>query len=151
MNACLRAILKVSLAGLVAATVFAGGSFSQSMTETGRGSFTLPFEAHWGTLDLKPGAYWFSVRHEESGKSLIAVKQGQQQVGWVLTSFTSDANASQDSDAALFCSSNDGVCQVEALLMPSKPVYHFNVPAGSEQLQAQISKPESVPVLVAEK
>ena len=49
-------VLKFAIVSIVAATAMAGRSFPQSMGDTQHGSFTLPFEAYWGTLDLKPGS-----------------------------------------------------------------------------------------------
>ncbi len=138
------------LAAFLVAAVTASCSFAQSAVEA-RGKFTLPFEAHWGTLDLKPGNYSFSLRKEESGLTLFAVEEGQKPLGWVFTSFTAPIDPAQQSDAALFCARHDGACAIHALVMPSKGVFYFNVPGMPKQLQAQNApNSQSVPVLLAE-
>jgi hypothetical protein len=139
------------IAAFLVATAAASRSFAQSAAET-RGRFTLPFEAHWGTLDLKPGTYSFALR-KESGITLFTVEQGQQRIGWVLTSYTGAIDPGQRPDAEFFCTRNAGACAIHALVMPWRGVYYFNVPGASKQFQAQQTpgSTETVPVLLAQK
>jgi len=146
-----KIVLTSLFAAFLVATMTASYSFAQLAPEA-RGKFTLPFEAHWGTLDLKPGTYSFTLKRE-SGITLFAVQQGQQSVGWVLTSFTAPADPAQHPDAELFCTRHDNACAIHALVMPWKGVYYFNVLGLPKQLRAQQTPAwtETVPVLLAEK
>lgn len=141
--------LKFLFVALLAATAMAGSSFTQSMGDTQHGSFTLPFEAYWGTLDLKPGAYSFDVSTTTSGY-LVGVQQGDRQIGWVPAAFvTAPIGSLEDSDGALLCVRYEGACAIRALKLPWQAVYYFNVVGGSKALQSQ--ETDTVSVLYAEK
>jgi hypothetical protein len=145
--------LKLLAAVIVAFTAMAGSSFTQSMSDVQVGSFTLPFEAHWGTLDLKPGAYSFSVKNE-NGMDLVVVKQNNRQVGLVVaTIFTGLTEATGASGGELLCAHHAGTAVISALDVPWKGVYHFYVPRGASPTSvAQMSNPtDSVRVLFAQK
>jgi hypothetical protein len=144
-----KVVPKVMLVALLATTAMAGRTFTQSMGDTQHGSFTLPFEAYWGTLDLKPGAYSFDVSTTASGY-LVGVQQGDRQVGWVTAAFvTAPIGSLEDSDGALLCVRYEGACAIRALKLPWQAVYYFNVVGGSKALQSQ--ETETVSVLYAEK
>lgn len=144
-----KVALRFLFAALVAATVMAGSSFTQSMGDTQHGSFTLPFEAYWGTLDLKPGAYSFEVSNTASGY-LVGVQQGDHQIGWVSAAFvTAPIGSLEDSNGALLCVRYEGACAIRALKLPWQAVYYFNVVGGSKALESQ--ETETVSVLYAEK
>ena len=144
-----KIVLKVLFVALIAATAMAGSSFTQSMGDTQHGSFTLPFEAYWGTMDLKAGAYSFDVSNTASGY-LVGVQQGDRQVGWVSAAFvTAPIGSLEDSDGALLCVRHDGICAIRALKLPWQAVYYFNVVGGSKALASQDT--ETVSVLYAQK
>jgi hypothetical protein len=144
-----RIVPKFLLVALLAATAMAASSFTQSMGDTQHGSFTLPFEAYWGMLDLKPGSYSFDVSTTASGY-LVGVQQGDRQVGWVPAAFvTAPIGSLEDSDGALLCVRYEGACAIRALKLPWQAVYYFNVVGGSKALQSQ--QTETVSVLYAEK
>jgi hypothetical protein len=148
-----KIVLKLLVAATVAFTAMAGSSFTQSMLDMQVGSFTLPFEAHWGTLDLKPGAYSFSVKNE-NGMNWVMVKQNNRQVGFVeATIFTGLTEATGASGGELLCAHHDGTAVISALDVPWKGVYHFYVPRGTSTTSvAQTTDPsDSVPVLFAQK
>jgi hypothetical protein len=146
-------VLKLLAVGLLAATAMVGSSFSQSMSDRQIGSFTLPVEAHWGTLDLKPGSYSFSVQRDMLDTDLITVKQNNQPIGFVVASlFTSTPETTQLSRGALLCADHNGACVISALSMPWSGVYHFYVPRGAKVADVAASTPaETIPVLFAQK
>jgi hypothetical protein len=122
-------VLKLVAVGLLAVTAMAGSSFAQSPSDVFTGSFTLPFEAHWGTVDLKPGTYSFSVTNE-NGLNLVRLKRNDQPIGFVLAS-SFDARADDLSSGGLLCAHHDGSNVIAALDMPWNGVYHFYVPRGT--------------------
>jgi len=141
-------VLKFAIVAIVAATAMAGRSFPQSMGDTQHGSFTLPFEAYWGTLDLKPGSYSFDISATASGY-LVGVEQGDRQVGWVSAAFvTAPIGSLEDSNGALLCVRYEGACAIRALKLPWQAVYYFNVVGGSKALESQ--ETDTVSVLYAQ-
>lgn len=148
-----KTVLKLLAVGFLGLTAMAGSSFSQSMSDRQNGSFTLPFNAHWGTLDLKPGTYSFSV-NREMDTDLVTVKRGDQAVGFVVaTLFTSSSESAQVSGGALLCASHNDACVISALAMPWKGVYHFYVPRGAKtsDVAAESNPAHAIPVLFAQK
>lgn len=147
-----KTVLKLLVAGAVAFTAMTGSSFSQSMSDVQTGSFTLPFEAHWGTLDLKPGAYWFSVKNE-NGTDLVTVKENNRQVGFVVATIFTGLKGTSMSGGELLCAHHDGAAVISALDVPWKGVYHFYVPRGANtsSVAQNSNSSDSVPVLFAQK
>jgi len=143
-----KAVLKCLIVGLLAATALASVSFAQS-GPVAKGSFTLPFAAQWGGLNLNPGTYSFDVK--PGGNSYVVhVQQGTEAVGLVMTSVFSSKDAPALSDATLLCVHNSGSCTIGALKMPAFGVLYFNLPESAKSQVAQ--KPdlmERVPVLFA--
>jgi hypothetical protein len=59
----------------LAATVLSVGSgFAQMNTTNARGTFTLPFEARWGTASLPAGNYTFEEGNTNTGQRIIEVR-----------------------------------------------------------------------------
>jgi hypothetical protein len=148
-----KIVLKWAAAAAIAFAVMTGSSFAQSMSDLRVGSFTLPFEAHWGTLDLKPGAYSFSVKNE-NGTDFVTVKQNEKLLGMVVsTTFTGLTERSSNAAGELLCAHHDGTAVITALDVPTKGVYSFYVPRGTSTTNvAQTRNPaDSVPVLFAQK
>ncbi len=148
MKTC-NLVLKLFFLAIIAATAMAGSSFTQSVGETQHGSFTLPFEAYWGTLDLQPGTYSFDVSRGASGY-LVGVQQDDRQLGWVSAAFvTAPIGSLEDSSGALLCVRYEGACAIRALKLPWQAVYYFNVIGGPKSLESQ--ETETVAVLYAER
>lgn len=146
-----KLVLKLLAVGLLAVTAVAGSSFAQSMSNRQNGSFTLPFEAHWGTLDLKPAAYSFSVA-DENGFHLVRVKRNNQQIGVVVATTFGAAETSGQSNGELLCAHHSGTAVIAALDMPSSGVYQFYVPRGTTiSSVAQANPKDVVPVLLAQR
>jgi hypothetical protein len=138
-------VLKFLIVGLLAVTIVGAVSFSQSGTIL-KGQFTLPFQAHWGKLNLQPGTYSFAVKAENS-TYLVSVQQGGHPIGLVLTSVY---DSTQRQDHALLCVRHDGACSVGALKMP-EGVFYFALPGGKTQVAQQPDLIERVPILFAQK
>ncbi len=51
--------------------VAAGLTASQANAQALKGTFNLPFEAHWGNVVLQPGEYQMSVKRELSALEVI--------------------------------------------------------------------------------
>ncbi len=145
-------VLKLLVAVLAGLTVMAGNSFSQSLSGVHIGSFTLPFEAHWGTLDLKPGAYSFSLSNE-NGVDFLRIKQHSQQIGLVFVSSFDVTEAPDRLKGELLCANNAEEAVIAALDVPGNGVYHFYVPRRTnEAIESQMAAPaDVVPVLFAQK
>ena len=143
--------LKLLVAGFTALTGLAGGSFAQSVSDPHSGSFTLPFEAHWGTVDLKPGAYSFSVRNE-NGVDLVRVKRNNQQIGFVVATTFDASETPYRSNGELLCAHHNGAAVIAALDMPGKGLYHFNAPRRiNTSIESQTNPADVVPVVFAQK
>jgi hypothetical protein len=141
--------LRLVFAGLLAAATMVGASFAQSMSDAQHGSFTLPFEAYWGTLDLKPGNYSFDVTMTAAGYE-VDVRQGDEEIGWVRAAFaTAPIGSLENSKGALLCVRYEGTCAIRALKLAGQEVYYFNVGGGTKALQSQ--ETDTVAVLYAEK
>jgi hypothetical protein len=56
------------------ATTLCLGPSSVSAQSAVQGSFKLPFETHWGSLDLKPGAYTMHIDRSASGVHLLYLR-----------------------------------------------------------------------------
>jgi len=142
-----KIVAKFLFAALLTATM-AGSSFTQSMGDAQHGSFTLSFEAYWGTLDLKPGSYTFDISTGASGY-VVGVQQGDHQIGFVPAAFvTAPIGSLEDSDGALLCVRYEGACAIRALKLPFQAVYYFNVVGGSKALESQ--ETDTVSVLYAQ-
>jgi hypothetical protein len=143
--------LKLAVVGFAALTALAGSSFAQEMKTPHVGSFTLPFEAHWGTVDLKPGAYSFSVKNED-GFDVVRVKRNNQPIGRVVATTFDASKTPSRSNGELLCAHHNGAAVVAALDMPGNGVYHFYVPRGTKTIVSQATNPaDAVPVLFAQK
>jgi hypothetical protein len=83
-------VLKMSALAAVAAVALSGTANAQSLV---RGSFTLPYEVHWGKTVLAPGAYVITMDNTR-GPAIIRTATGSG-VGFVLARATGSALASQ--------------------------------------------------------
>lgn len=143
-----KAVLKCLIVGLLAATVLAGVSSAQS-APLASGTFTLPFGAQWGQLNLAPGTYSFSVK-SGANSYVINVNQGLQSVGMVLTSSYSGKDAATLQHGSLLCVHNADTCSIGALKMPLLGVLYFNLPQSAKTQLAQThDQMDNVPVLFA--
>jgi hypothetical protein len=145
-------MLKLLLAALLAVTAVSAVSMAQSGPLTS-GTFTLPFAAHWGTLNLQPGSYAFAVNAEGSSYIVNVRQQNGHGVGFVLTSSYNSRNAENLQDSSLLCLRHSGDCSIGALKVPSVGVFYFGV-KGVSTSQVVEQKPElieRVPVLYAQK
>ena len=130
-----KAVLKFLVVAFLAGTVMAAASFAQS-APVATGTFSLPFSAQWGGLNLGPGTYSFAVNH--GGNSYVVhVQQGTRAVGMVMTSVFSSKDMPELEDSALLCVRHSGSCSVGALKMSQVGVFYFNVPQASKTLAAQ--------------
>ena len=117
------------------------------------GHFTLPFEARWGTVDLQPGTYSFTVDHEFGNvKRAIHIYNGTKSVAMLLPEQFSEYNPDQIHETELLVIHNSGTYNVRAMTMPNIGVLYYSVPNNKT---AQITKGpeliERVPIEVAAK
>jgi hypothetical protein len=70
-------------------------SFTANLAKAGdssiayKGTFTLPFEAHWGSLVLPAGEYSFKI-DDQTPNNTIAVTSGNRYLGFVLIGSITD-------------------------------------------------------------
>jgi hypothetical protein len=141
-----QGVLRFLVVGLFAVTLLCITSSSQSSLTGGR--FTLPFEAHWGKLNLQPGTYSFNVNSENSAY-IIAVQQGNHPMGFVLATTFSSHEPSEN--PALLCVRHAGACSIGAL-KTQRGAFYFHLPSGSmTQMAQEPGLIERIPVLYAQK
>lgn len=143
-----KAVVRILLVGLLAATAMTAFSFAQS-APVASGSFTLPFAAQWGKLNLNPGTYSFAV--QRGGNTyVIHVERDNRAVGFILPTEFSSREGSQFDEASLLCVRHSGTCSIGALKMPQFGVLYFQAPEFSKaQVAQQPNLIERLPVLLA--
>lgn len=107
-------------------------SIGAQMQASYRGQFTLPFDAKWGGIALRPGDYQFSV----VGFSTVHVRQGQKDLGTVLLQ-SYDTSKDKGENPSLICIRHDATCAVRELELPRLGTFYFAVPKGQKALVAQ--------------
>lgn len=145
-----KTVLRILLVGLLATAAMTAVSVAQS-APVASGSFTLPFAAKWGSLNLNPGTYSFAV--QRGGNTYVVhVEQGNRGVGFILPAEFSSRESSQLDEASLLCVRHAGTCSVGALKMPQVGVLYFNAPNFEKaQVAQQPNLIERLPVLLAKK
>ena len=71
-------VVRVAAMGLLAVCLNAGHASAQEV----KGSFTLPFEAHWGSATLTPGSYSFTVNGTD-GQRVLTLFRGMKAVALI--------------------------------------------------------------------
>lgn len=147
-----RSRLNFLIAGLALAAVLAI-TIRARAEQLFTGHFTLPFEAHWGTVDLQPGTYSFTVENEfGSVKRVIHIYNGTKSVAMVLPEQFSDHDTDQIHQMELLVIRNSGTYNVRAMTMPNIGILYYPVPGNKN---VQITKGpeliERVPVELAAK
>jgi hypothetical protein len=120
------------------------------------GSFTLPYEAHWGLATLPPGAYTFKINTESSPYTVrIYGKDGG---ALVYAAGVSTENADGRSELIIVRSGNKVIVRALRLAhvassKATKPlVFTYTMPGGERQFMAQGPHLiQRLPVLLASK
>lgn len=147
-----RSVKFALAAAFVAASVLALGAHAQMGSRSRfAGQFTLPFEAHWGSVDLPAGHYTFTVENEFGGtKQVVHLMNGTRTLGMVMPEQFSTYNPEQINETALLCVRNAGTYSVRAVTMPEVGVLYYTVPKNKA---VQVTKApeliERVPVQMA--
>lgn len=116
--------------------VAAGLTASQANAQTLKGTFNLPFEAHWGTAVLQPGEYRMSIKRQPSTLPVIYLTgQGETRMVLIGTS-----RAIQESDHSYLRVEKIGQTQV---------IREFNSGVTGEQLIFLVPKSIKNEVAVA--
>ena len=100
------------------------------------GNFTLPFEAHWGTVTLAAGNYTFII-DRPGGNGRLFLRQGVNNVGIVLAQQFSGTGATKIDHAALVYVQRSGSFDIRALRLPNVGTFYYSVPASSSKQSAE--------------
>jgi hypothetical protein len=145
-------IAKLVLLALLGLFASAGVLSAQEVT----GTFTLPFEAHWGLATLPPGEYSFKINTEYSPYTVRI--DGKNGAAFVYAAGVSTENADGRSELIVVRSGSKVI--VRALRLAhvassqiTKPlVFTYVMPSGERQFMAQGPHLiQRLPVLVASK
>jgi hypothetical protein len=114
-----------------------GSAFAQMNTPEARGTFTLPFEAHWGTATLPAGKYTFAEGYTKVGEDMIQVTGEAKGSPRAVVMAQSHGPSTSADTSELVCIREGKTGTVRALVLTSigKTIY-FSMPKN-EQLLAQ--------------
>jgi hypothetical protein len=103
-----------------------------------KGTFALPFEAHWGNLVLPAGEYSFKI-DDQTPNNTILVTRGTQYLGFVLITSTSDQPTSGKSE--LVAVSAGAAYRVSTLRLQTDNgndvVVEFAIPKSERQMPSR--------------
>ena len=141
--------VKLVLLALLATVASAGALCAEGY----EGTFTLPFEARWGTVTLPPGDYSFTVNTVGSNVATIRGENGG--------AFVMHATIGENEFAgrsALFLVRHGRTGTVRALHLKTSGrgnrglVFFYSPPKGEPPMLAQVPELiQRIPILVAEK
>lgn len=146
-------IARLFAVAMAAALLSVGSAFAQSIREAG-GSFTLPFEAHWGAATLPAGRYTLAVSRSAAGNEMVRVDgqaKGSRHAFIMVQGYDPSPSANQ---SQLACIRHGNTGRVLALVLSSinetlyfslpknEPLYVQNRSGKSRALLAQ--GPESI-------
>jgi hypothetical protein len=134
---------------LAVAVLLVGASATMANAQEIKGSFTLPFEAHWGNVTLAPGDYTIAL--DPGVRSYVTVSQGTRGIGFVMTSGISDDTKSGGS-AMVAVATSAGYSIATLHLQEQGVTLHFAQPKPKPTVLAQApTMSRRVPVLLASK
>jgi hypothetical protein len=103
-----------------------------------KGTFTLPFEAHWGNLVLPAGDYSFKIDSQTPANTIL-VRRGSQNVGFVLIGSVTDPASTGKSE--LVAVPTGGVYRVSTLRLQTgdnnAQLLAFVIPKTERQMPAR--------------
>ena len=112
------------------------------------GTFTLPFEAHWGKYQLSAGNYSFTVeRSIRDQVALLHLKQSKRDVGIVVPIEFSDYDARQIHSGTIRCVLRSGTYAVRELALPGVGAFQYAIPGSGG---GQMAKEQEATVSVVE-
>lgn len=143
-----KPVLKLLFGAVLMLVVLAVPARPQAYLSSG--TFSLPFDAQWGSVKLPAGTYSFDVEDAIHSHQVL-VRQGIRYVGIVPQSEFSDDNKT-NLQASLLCVRHGSSFSVRALRLPEIGTYYYATPKQKNQTVAQ--KPEliqDVPVILGGK
>jgi hypothetical protein len=110
-----------------------------------QGNFNLPFQAHWGSLVLEPGAYALTIEHGNGGPNLIFLRGPHKTQARLLGGYST---VNQSSRSYLRVTNTDGTYSVSEFYCGALGhAYQYHTPTV-RQLQAKSDKPQETLIAV---
>jgi hypothetical protein len=110
---------------------------TSARAQTYGGNFTLPFQAHWGTLVLPPGDYSFTIDSlTPAGK--IVVRRNGKNLGLIMIG--SVASYSAPGNSALNAVPTPKAYRINVLRVHGVAVINFLIPKNEQQMPEQWAK-----------
>jgi hypothetical protein len=112
------------------------------------GTFTLPFEAHWGKYQLSAGNYSFTVqRGIRDQVALLHLKESKRDIGTILPIEFSDYDARQIHSGTIRCVLRSGTYTVRELALPGVGAFQYAIPSNAG---GQMAKEQEATVAIFE-
>ena len=137
--------LKLAVAAAIAVGVSVGPASAQSL----KGTFTLPYEVHWGKAVLAPGPYTISI-DSVRGPAIVRTSTG---AGRALVMPLTVDKAMKDHPSALLITKveNERVVRYLNFREADTSLVYRPFTKSERNLVGQLGEPEAVPILMAQK
>jgi hypothetical protein len=125
-------VLILATAAFIAVTIGAGAAKAQSVQ---KGTFTLPFEAHWGQAVLPPGQYTF-ILNKGTLDGTITLRNEARYVGMVMANGFSDWQHVKNSE--LIAVGTSSGYRIRSLRLAEAGItYEYNLPKSKRPVIAE--------------
>jgi hypothetical protein len=134
--------LKLAVAAAIAVGFLVGSASAQPVV---KGTFTLPYEVHWGNAVLPPGHY--SITIDDGRRPAMVINTLTQQIAFVMARALDDATKGQPT--ALLITKTENARFVRSFnWREGNQSFIYQAPAESERTRlGSASEPVAVPIL----
>ena len=133
----------------VAAAITVGASVAPASAQSLKGTFTLPYEVHWGKAVLAPGSYTISI-DSVRGPAIVRTSTGEGRA--LLMPVTVD-KAMKDQPSSLLITKveNERVVRYLNFREADTSLAYRPFTRSERKLVGQLGDPEAVPIRTAQK
>lgn len=139
-------VLKLWVVAAVAASALSGTASAQSLV---KGSFTLPYEVHWGKMVLAPGSYTITI-DRASGPAIVRTSTGSAR-GFVLARSVDKSSADHPTALLVSTRENQRIVRSFNWREGDRTFVYAPFTKAEQKLLGKIDDSVAVPILMAQK
>jgi hypothetical protein len=130
---------------MLAVSLCLGSSKAMAQSTAVLGSFNLPFQAHWGSLSLEPGAYTLKIEREAGGTDVLFLRGPNKSQAKLLGGYSIIKHSDR---SYLRVTNTDGTYSVSEFYCGALgQTFQYHTPKV-RQLQAKTDKPQETLIAV---